>query len=196
MKLKLICLGAILLAVGLYFVLQGIKMNRENVIFSYSSEREKSTFIVSLFSIMQIAFTNNYRVYLISFLIGIIPLTLFAVYIVFSRINDVKYTIYNIKEEIYKEVILNTLAEKNIEFTITDDFIVLKGTSTYIEYIYKGILIKRCKKLPDYKQLLLSLENNIKNVKYQKKKKEWLSTIIFGVVLIVAAIVVFVVAFR
>jgi hypothetical protein len=187
-NLKGMFLGVFSLLLGLYCIADGIRMYKQKIIISHTSEREKYGLPWGIYFLLDINFIDKYRVDLTALIIGIIPIVFFALYLIYSRLNDVKYRIYNVDEDIYKEVIKKTLNENLMEFSITNGLIEVKGTPMYIEFIEKGFLLKGCKRVPNYQNFLKEIETNLENAEFRKKKRDWVTAIIGGIFFIIFSI--------
>lgn len=154
---------------------------KKKVIIQHYSAREISYFFISINFLIQTTFIDNNMVELEWIAMGAIPLILLVAYIIYSRISDIKYGIYNIDKETYKEIIENTLIETSIQFSMDGSDIRISKTPSYIEYIDKGILIAEYKSITNYKQFLKSLQRNLKEAKYEKKTRDWINSILLGI---------------
>lgn len=184
LNLKLIFTTILLLSFGLYFIFQGIICYKKKVIIQHYSEREIGYFFISINFLIQITFIDNNMVELKWIAMGAIPLILLVCYIIYSRISDIKYGIYNIDKETYKEIIENTLIENSLQFSMDGNDIRISKTPSYIEFIDKGILIAKYKCITNYKEFLTGLQTNLKEAKCEKKTKDWISNILLGIFLI------------
>lgn len=181
LKLKLIFITILSLSFGLYFIFQGVVCYKKKVIIQHWSLAEVNYFFISINFFIQTTFIDNNMVELEWIAIRAIPIILLVAYIIYSRVSDIKYGIYNIDEETYKEITKNTLIENFLQFSMDGSDIRISKTPSYIEYIDKGILIAEYKCITNYKQFLASLQRNLKEAKYEKKTRDWISNILFGI---------------
>ncbi len=166
---------------GIYYILQGIMVYRKKIIIQHYSEKELNYFFISIYFLIQTTFIDNNMVELEWIAMGAIPLILLVCYIIYSRISDIKYGIYNIDKETYKEIIENTLIENSLQFSMDGNDIRISKTPSYIEFIDKGILIAKYKCITNYKEFLTGLQTNLKEAKCEKKTKDWISNILLGI---------------
>ncbi|WP_291574509.1 hypothetical protein [Clostridium sp. UBA4548] len=184
LKLKLIFITILSLSFGLYFIFQGVMCYKKKVIIQHYSAREISYFFISINFLIQTTFIDNNMVELEWIAMGVIPIIILVAYIIYSRVSDIKYGIYNIDKETYKEILKNTLNENSIQFSFDGSDIRISKTPSYIEFIDKGIIIAEYKCITNYKHFLTSLQRNLKEAKYEKKTRDWISNILLGIFLI------------
>lgn len=181
------------LSFGIYYIFQGIMSYKKKIIIQHYSETELNHFFISIYFLIQITFIDNNMVELEWIVMGSIPIILFVAYIIYSRVSDRKYGICNIDKETYKEIIENTLIENSLQFSMDGNHIRIGKTPSYIEYLDKGILIAKYKNIVNYKQFLTSLQRNLKEAKCERKIKDWIIDILFGIFLISIPIILLVV---
>lgn len=181
------------LSFGLYFIFQGVMSYKKKIIIQHYSQTELNYVFISIYFLYQTTFIDNNMVELKWIAMGAIPIILFVAYIIYSRVSDIKYGIYNIYKETYKEIIENTLIENSLQFSMDGNNIRIIKTPSYIEFIDKGILVAKYKNIVNYKEFLTSLQANLKEAKCERKIKGWISDILFGIFLISIPIILLVV---
>jgi hypothetical protein len=183
-SLKLKCLDVAALILGIYSIVRGIKFYRKKVVISHLSEGEEYVFIGTITFLIQVPFIGDNKPSWTYFLIGIIPIITFVIYMIVTRLNNVKYTVYTDKRKDLSEAIIYTLNKNHIDFTLVNNCIKMSKVPVSIAFIDNGFIIKNYKCLPEYKAFTLNLESNLKDIRIIKGKADWSLDFTCGVLLV------------
>lgn len=181
MSLKLKCLDVAALILGICLIVRGIKFYRKKVVISHLSEGEEYVFIGTITFLIQAPFIGDDKPSWTYFLIGIIPIITFIIYMIITRLNNVKYIVYTDKRKDLSEAIINTLNKNHIDFTLVNDCIKICKVPVSIAFIDNGFIIKNYKCLPEYKTFMFNLESNLKDIRIIKGKVDWILDFTCGV---------------
>lgn len=184
MSLKLLCLDVAALILGICSIVRSIKFYRKKVVISHLSGSEEYVFIGTITFLIQAPFIYDDRPSWTYFLIGIIPIITFVIYMIVTRLNNVKYAVYTDKRKDLSEAIIYTLNKNHIDFTLVNDCIKIRNVPASIAFIDNGFIIKNYKCLPEYKAFMFNLKSNLKDIRIIKGKADWILDFTCGVLLL------------